>query len=234
MVLKLEAIIKLNEDHSDGKRVFADRERTNILRRGEQNLILFLLKRVPKWITPNIMTGIGMFGSLIVFFSFILGSFYARNYLLIGILGFIINWLGDSLDGRLAYYRKIPRKWYGFALDIVMDWLSIILIGLGYYYYASVGTQIFAFLFVVLYGWSMIISQLRYKITGFYQIDAGSLGPTELRVIISLVLIAETLFMGSITYFAIAMVALLLVINIIDTFKLLKAGDAKDREEKAS
>jgi phosphatidylglycerophosphate synthase len=228
----LEGNIKQNESQSDGKRVFSDRERTNILRKGEQNLILFLLKRVPKWITPNIMTGIGMFGSLIVFLSFILGSFYARNYLLIGILGFIINWLGDSLDGRLAYYRKIPRKWYGFALDIVMDWLSIILIDLGYYYYASVGTQIFAFLFVVLYGWSMIISQLRYKITGFYQIDSGYLGPTELRVIISIVLITETLFAGSITYFAIAMVALLLVINIIDTFKLLEAGDAKDREEK--
>ncbi|KQM71464.1 CDP-alcohol phosphatidyltransferase [Pedobacter sp. Leaf216] len=226
--------MKLKKDHLDGKRVFADRERTNVLRKGEQALILFLLQRVPAWITPNIMTGIGIFGSLIVFLSFILASFYAKSCLLIGILGFVINWLGDSLDGRLAYFRKIPRKWYGFALDIVMDWLSIILIGLGYYYYADGGTQIFAFLFVVLYGWSMIISQLRYKITGFYQIDAGALGPTELRVIISLVLIAETLFTGSITYFAIAMVALLLVINISDTFKLLKAGDAKDKEEKIS
>ena len=232
MALKLEAIIKLKKDHLDGKRVFADRERTNILRKGEQALILFLLQRVPKWITPNMMTGIGMIGSLIVFLSFILASFYAKNYLLVGILGFMINWLGDSLDGRLAYFRKIPRKWYGFALDIVMDWLSIILIGLGYYYYARGGTQIFAFLFVVLYGWSMIISQLRYKITSFYQIDSGYLGPTELRVIISLILIAETLFTGVITYFAIAMVLLLLVINIIDTFKLLKAGDAKDKEEK--
>lgn len=228
----MEGNIKKEEDHSDGKRVFSDRERTNILRKGEQSLILFLLKRVPKWITPNIMTGIGMFGSLIVFLSFILGSFYARNYLLIGILGFIINWLGDSLDGRLAYYRKIPRKWYGFALDITMDWLSIILIGLGYYYYADESTQIFAFLFVVLYGWSMIISQLRYKITGAYQIDSGHLGPTELRVIISLILVSETLIVGIITYFAIAIVVLLLVINIIDTLKLLKAGDAKDREEK--
>ena len=232
MALKLEAIIKLKKDHLAGKRVFADRERTNILRKGEQALILFLLHRVPKWITPNMMTGIGMIGSLIVFLSFILASFYAKSYLLVGILGFMINWLGDSLDGRLAYFRKIPRKWYGFALDIVMDWLSIILIGLGYYYYADGGTQIFAFLFVVLYGWSMIISQLRYKITGFYQIDSGYLGPTELRVIISFILIAETLFTGAITYFAIAMVSLLLVINIIDTFKLLKAGDAKDKEEK--
>ncbi|TCD17212.1 CDP-alcohol phosphatidyltransferase family protein [Pedobacter psychrodurus] len=228
----MEDIIKGEEGNTDSKRVFSDRERTNILRKGEQRLILFLLKKVPGLITPNMMTGIGMFGSLIVFLAFILGSFYSRNYLLMGILGFIINWLGDSLDGRLAYYRKIARKWYGFALDIVMDWLSIILIGLGYYFYAPGTTQIFAFLFVVLYGWSMIISQLRYKITGFYQIDSGHLGPTELRVMISLILIIETLIVGSIIYFAIAVTILLSVINIIDTLKLLKAGDAKDREEK--
>lgn len=233
MGYKLEDNIKQNEDHTKGKRVFADRERTNILRKGEQSLILFLLKKVPAWVSPNIMTGIGMFGSLIVFSAFILAHFYDRNYLLLGILGFFINWLGDSLDGRLAYYRETPRKWYGFALDIIMDWLSIILIGFGYYFYAEGFTQILAFLFVVLYGWSMIISQLRYKITGHYQIDSGRLGPTELRVIISIILIAETFIEGSITYFAVAVVALLLTINIIDTFKLLKAGDAKDREEKA-
>ncbi|QNN43841.1 CDP-alcohol phosphatidyltransferase family protein [Pedobacter roseus] len=229
----MEDNIKQNEDHTKGKRVFADRERTNILRKGEQSLILFLLKKVPAWVSPNIMTGIGMFGSLIVFSAFILAHFYDRNYLLLGILGFFINWLGDSLDGRLAYYRETPRKWYGFALDIIMDWLSIILIGFGYYFYAEGFTQILAFLFVVLYGWSMIISQLRYKITGHYQIDSGRLGPTELRVIISIILMAETFIEGSITYFAVAVVALLLTINIIDTFKLLKAGDAKDREEKA-
>lgn len=228
----MEDIIKKKEGDTDSKRVFSDRERSNILRKGEQKLILFLLKKIPVWITPNIMTGIGMFGSLIVFSAFILGSFYSRSFLLIGIFGLIINWLGDSLDGRLAYYRKISRKWYGFALDIVMDWLSIILIGLGYYFYAIGTTQIFAFLFVVLYGWSMIISQLRYKITGFYQIDSGYLGPTELRVIISLILIIETVIIGSITYFAIAVSILLLIINIIDTLKLLKAGDAKDKEEK--
>jgi len=228
----LEDIIKEKEDNTSNKGIFSDRERTNILRKGEQRLILFLLKKVPGWITPNIMTGIGMFGSLIVFSAFVLSRFVSRNYLIAGILGLIINWLGDSLDGRLAYYRKIARKWYGFALDIVMDWLSIILIGFGYYFYAGETTQIFAFLFVVLYGWSMIISQLRYKITGFYQIDSGHLGPTELRVIISIILITETFITGSITYFAITVTLLLLVINIIDTLKLLKAGDAKDREEK--
>ena len=224
--------IKEHKNVTDDKSIFSDRERSNVLRKGEQRLILYLLKRVPRWVTPNIMTGIGLFGSLIVFSAFILAHFYSRTYLLIGIPGLFINWLGDSLDGRLAYYRMIARKWYGFALDIVMDWLSIILIGFGYYFYARGTTQVFAFLFVVLYGWSMINSQLRYKITGFYQIDLGHLGPTELRIIISLILITETLILGSIVYFAIAISILLLVINIIDTIKLLKEGDAKDKEEK--
>ncbi|WP_293785781.1 CDP-alcohol phosphatidyltransferase family protein [uncultured Pedobacter sp.] len=226
----MEGIIKAKENNTG---IFSDRERTNVLHKSEQKFILFLLKKVPGWITPNIMTAIGLFGSVIVFIAFILGRFHSRYDLLIGIVGLIINWLGDSLDGRLAYYRGIARKWYGFALDIVMDWLSIILIGLGYYFYANGTTQIFAFLFVVLYGWSMIISQIRYKITGCYQIDSGYVGPTELRVIIALTLITETLFAGSIAYFAVTVTALLLVINVIDTVKLLKAGDARDREEKA-
>lgn len=213
-------------------KLFTDRERTNILRGGEQKLILFLLKKLPAWVTPNFMTGIGMLGSVVVFVAFILAHYFGSFYLLIGIPGLLINWLGDSLDGRLAYYRNIPRKWYGFSLDIVMDWLSIVLIGFGYYFYAIGIYQLLAFLFVVLYGWSMIIALLRYKITGAYQIDSGHLGPTELRVIISLILLAESHTPGIISYFAVAMSALLLIINIVDTQKVLKDGDTRDKADK--
>lgn len=214
------------------QKLFIDRERTNLLRGGEQKLIVFLLKKVPGWVTPNFMTGIGMLGSVVVFIALILAHHYGNTYLLIGIGGLLINWLGDSLDGRLAYYRHIPRKWYGFTLDIVMDWLSIVLIGLGYYFYASAPYQVLAFLFVVLYGWSMIIALLRYKITGNYRIDTGHLGPTELRVIISLILLAESLIPGIIGYFAMAISALLLIINTVDTQKLLKEGDARDKADR--
>lgn len=216
------------------KKVFSDRERTNILKRGEQKLILFLLQKVPSFISPNGMTAIGMIGSFIVFSAFILAIFYGRAYLLIGIFGLAVNWFGDSLDGRLAYFRETPRKWYGFALDIMMDWLSIISIGLGYYFYASIDFKVFGFLFVVFYGWSMIISLLRYKIMGNYKIDSGNLGPTELRVIISLILVLEVFIEGSISYLAIAITILLFIINSIDSVKLLKAGDLRDREEKRS
>ncbi|WET01770.1 CDP-alcohol phosphatidyltransferase family protein [Flavobacterium sp. YJ01] len=222
----------LNEDYSSiAQRTFSDRKRTNILKKAEQSTIVFLLPKVPKFISPNLLTLIGALGSGFVFLAFVLGTYITNWYLLLGIIGLIINWLGDSLDGRLAYYRNIPRRWYGFALDIIADWIGIVLIGFGYYIYAKNGTQIVAFAFVALYGWSIIISQLRYKITNEYSIDSGAVGPTELRFIIALILITEVLFHGSITYFAGLISVILLVINLVDSFKLLKLGDLKDKNQ---
>lgn len=213
------------------QRTFSDRKRTNILKRAEQAAIVFLLPKVPEFISPNVLTLLGTLGSGLVFLGFVLGDFVANWYLLIGIIGLAINWLGDSLDGRLAYYRNIPRRWYGFALDIIADWIGIVFIGFGYYIYATNGTQIIAFVFIALYGWSIIISQLRYKITNAYSIDSGFVGPTELRFIIAFILITEVLFQGSITYLAGLITIVLFVINIIDSLKLLKLGDLKDRNQ---
>ena len=213
------------------EKVFADRKRTNLFKGVEQHLILFLLRHVPIWISPNGMTCIGMIGSLIVISSFLIASYFGSSYLGIGLIGLAVNWLGDSLDGRLAYYRNIPRKWYGFSLDIITDWLGIALIGLGYYFYAPPATKILGFLFVVFYGWAIIIALLRYKITDAYSIDSGYFGPTELRIVIGLILISEAFIPGSISYFASVITLAFLIINILDSVKLLKSGDIRDRGE---
>ena len=213
------------------QRAFSDRKRTNILKKAEQLTIVFLLPKVPEFISPNVLTLIGTLGSGLIFLAFVLGAYLTDWYLLLAIVGLIINWLGDSLDGRLAYYRNIPRRWYGFALDIIADWIGIVFIGFGYYIYAKNGTQIVAFAFVALYGWSIIISQLRYKITNEYSIDSGFVGPTELRFIIALILIIEVLFHGSITYLAGLITIILFVINTIDSVRLLKLGDLRDKNQ---
>lgn len=223
--------IQVEEYSTIEQRTFSDRKRTNILKRAEQLTIVFLLPKVPKFISPNLLTLLGTLGSGFVFLAFVLGTYSANWYLLLGIIGLAINWLGDSLDGRLAYYRNIPRRWYGFALDIIADWIGIVLIGFGYYIYAENGTQVLAFAFVALYGWSIIISQLRYKITDQYSIDSGLVGPTELRFIIALILITEVLFPGSITYLAGLITIALFIINTIDSLKLLKLGDLKDKNQ---
>lgn len=219
-------------DEDNRLRVFADRKRTNFLREAEQRTILFLVGKIPPFISSDFLTFLGGVGSAIVFLAFLTASNKGPIWLLLGIAGLAINWFGDSLDGRLALYRNRSRKWYGFALDIIMDWLSTVSIGMGYYIYATEPYKWLGFLFVTLYGWAILISQLRYKITDRYTIDSGAVGPTELRVIIALILIAEVLFSKIIQYPAIVISIMLFILNLKDTSDLLKAGDKRDKEEK--
>lgn len=223
--------VKVQEPET--KKIFKDRKRTNIMWFLESRLISFLVARLPKFVTPNVLTGIGFVGSLMVFLGFYFAGYLQKpTFLLLCILGLAVNWFGDSLDGRLAYYRNIPRKWYGFSLDIIMDWVSIVLIGLGYFFYAPDGYEIVAFVLVVLYGWAMIISQLRYKITDKYIIDAGLVGPTEIRMILALIILSEYFFINTLQYPASVICMILFIINIFDTKQLLKFGDIRDAEER--
>ena len=205
-----------------------DRTRTNLLRKYEQRALAFLVQRIPSWINSDMLTAIGFFGGIIVFVSFMLAAYLNRNYLILGVLGFIIIWFGDSLDGRVAYYRNKPRKLYGFALDITMDWISIILIGCGYIVYSEGIWELLGYGFVVMYGWEMIIALMRYKITGKYSIDSGIFGPTEVRIVISAIMVAEVLFPGSLIYSAVLIIVVLFLTIISDTRKLLRVADGMD------
>lgn len=214
------------------KKLFQDRKRTNVLSDPEQRLITYLVPRIPNWLSSDGLTAIGFLGSLMILGSFLLAEYVHISCLLLGIVGFFVQWFGDSLDGRIAFYRNKSRKWYGFALDIVMDWVSTVMIGLGYVFYATGDFKYSGFVLVALYGWAMIISQLRYKITDKYTIDAGIVGPTEIRVIISAVFLLEVIIPGSIDYSVILICIVLFFINLGDTKKLLSMGDDRDKAEK--
>ena len=195
------------------RNVFGDRTRTNLLKKQEEMAISWLVQRIPSFITSNMLTGIGFFGNMIVCASFVLASFFSRSFLLLGLLGFAISWFGDSLDGRLA------------------DWLSIILIGLGYIIYAEGPWKMLGYGFVVLYGWEIIIALIRLYITGRYSIDSGKMGPTEVRIVIGLIMIAEVLLPGSLNYSAFVVVIALFSVNILDTRRLLRVADDIDKKE---
>jgi phosphatidylglycerophosphate synthase len=213
------------------KLIATDRQRTNILREWEQNTIAYLVQKIPSWISSDGLTAIGSFGNLMVAASFVMGAFLNRYWLLLSLLGFAINWFGDSLDGRLAYYRHTPRKWYGFSLDVTVDWVGTILIGLGFSIYAPGIWKYTGFLFVVLYGWEMITAQLRYKIGGQYSIDSGIFGPTEVRIILGAFITIEVFLPNSIQYLASAACLFILISNIFETRKLLVLADLRDAEE---
>lgn len=214
------------------KKISTDRQRTNILRSGEQKSIAYLVQKVPSWISSDGLTAIGFFGNIMVAASFVLGLYISRYWLLLSLLGFIINWLGDSLDGRLAYYRNKPRKWYGFSLDVTVDWIGTLLIGTGFTIYAPGAWKYAGFFFVVLYGWAMITSQLRYKIGGQYSIDSGLFGPTEVRVLLGIIITLEVFVPGSIQYLATAACLFLLISNLTETRNLLRLADERDKAER--
>lgn len=223
----------MSEEKAQAGKIFGDRPRTHLLKKYEQAAISRLVRIIPSFCSPDMMTGIGFFGSLLVFASLAAARFYSPAFLWMAVAGFAINWFGDSLDGRLAYYRNIPRKWYGFSLDVVMDWLSTAVTGLGaFIYMTGEWGKALAFLVVVMYGWAMIISQLQYKITGTYQIDAGIMGPTEFRIVLSLMIGIEFFYTGSLVYLLGIALAALLVINILNSKKLLSLADIADKKEK--
>ncbi|HNQ36722.1 MAG: CDP-alcohol phosphatidyltransferase family protein [Prolixibacteraceae bacterium] len=209
-----------------------DRNRTNLLRNGEQKAIAFLVQYIPSWMTSNMLTAIGFSGNVLILASFLLAAWVDKRFLLGGVAGFLVSWFGDSLDGRIAYYRHIPRKWYGFSLDLTIDWLGTFLIGLGFIFYADSWSRILGYVFVVLYGWEIIIALIRYTITGKYSIDSGIFGPTEVRILISAILVLEVIFTGSLIYFATLACLALLAVNLKDSRQLLRTADERDARER--
>lgn len=220
-------LIEVQEQVGD---ITRGRKRTNILKNFEQKTIEYLCGIMPSWVTSDLLTFIGFLGSIIVS----VGLYFGKTdsyYLIISIMGFIVQWFGDSLDGRLAYYRKTPRKWYGWALDITVDWISIGIIGAGFYYFFDTFPYV-AFLFVFTYGWSMINSLLRYKITKSYQIDSNYFGPTELRIIICLFIVLEIFVPSALWYFGVAGSGILAVFNIKDLSMVLDGGNSRDAADR--
>ena len=212
--------------------ITSDRRRTNMLREWEQKTIAYLVQKVPAWISSDGLTAIGFFGNMMVAASFVMGAFLNRYWLLLSLLGFFVNWVGDSLDGRLAYYRNKPRKWYGFSLDVTVDWIGTFLIGFGYTMYAPGWWKYAGFFFVILYGWEMITAQLRYKIINKYSIDSGIFGPTEVRLVLGTIITVEVFIPGSLQYLATAACIVLLVSNLVEARKLLRLADERDKDDR--
>src|SRR5688572_13393307 len=146
----------------------------------ERPTLRWLAAHMPDWVTPDTCTVVGVLGSLWVSASYIL-TLYDRNFLWLASAGFVINWLGDSLDGNLARHRRIERPVYGFFVDHTLDAfsVSIILLGLGLTPYVSFDI---ACLTLIAYLLLCVLVFVRTSAVGEFKISYSRLGPTEFRV----------------------------------------------------
>jgi phosphatidylglycerophosphate synthase len=154
----------------------------------ERPALQWLAAHMPGWMNPDILTLIGIIGAFIIFAGYALSGTNPA-FLWLAILGFVINWFGDSLDGTLARYRKIERPKYGFFVDHTVDAFGQlwILAGLGLSPYVSFSV---AMLTLVGYLLMSILVYVTTFVTGEFKISYGKLGPTEIRVIAILATIA--------------------------------------------
>lgn len=160
-----------------------DHKRVNDILLGplERPALQWLAAHLPAWATPDMMTITGIVGALIISFGYVLSQYHPA-FLWMATFGFIINWIGDSLDGTLARYRHIERPKYGFYIDHVTDVLTeiVIILSLGLSPYVKFSV---ASMCCIAYIAMSVLVYVRMNVMGEFKISYGKLGPTEVRVI---------------------------------------------------
>lgn len=151
----------------------------------ERPALQWLAAHMPAWVNPDILTGIGILGAVLIFASYWLSNLHPAFFWLAS-LGLVINWFGDSLDGSLARYRKIERPRYGFFIDHTVDAFSemLVVLGLGLTPYIRFDVACLALIGYLLMS---ILVYVRTYVEGVFKISFGKLGPTEVRVILMII-----------------------------------------------
>ena len=167
----------------------AVRIQNSILSKAEKRVLIWIAKRLPRWISSDHLSWLGLFGAFIAGGGYFLSN-WGKEFLWISSFGFFVNWYGDSLDGTLARVRNKQRPVYGFFLDHNIDGLTglIICIGAGVSPFIS-----FSVAMLILAGYYLltIFTHINTYLKGEFKISYGGFGPTELRIVIVLI---NTLF----------------------------------------
>lgn len=189
--MRIQKLPKVKKEHA-----VEQHSRVNRILLGplERPALKWLAEHMPRWMTPDILTGIGFLGAVLIAISYYLTN-YNPAFLWLASFGFVVNWFGDSLDGTLARFRHIERPRYGFFLDHTLDSASetIIFIGLGLSPYVNLDL---AFLALIGYLLLSIFVFISTYVSGEFKISYGRFGPTEIRAV---AILANTLifFMGN-------------------------------------
>ena len=151
----------------------------------ERPALKWLCEHSPAWLTPDMLTTIGLLGGAISFVGYLLSNQHPA-YLLIASFGLLVNWYGDSMDGSLARYRKIERPRYGFFVDHTLDALAQLIFFLGFAISPYARFDV-AMVTLVVYYLMDILVLARNSVQGEFKITYGKIGPTEVRVLVVLV-----------------------------------------------
>ncbi|ODP39645.1 CDP-alcohol phosphatidyltransferase family protein [Sphingomonas turrisvirgatae] len=166
-----------------------DRIQQNWLAARERQLLNWLCAHMPASVTPDKLTILGMIGAAMIFAGYV-ASNLSPMWLILAIVGYAVQWFGDSLDGSLARFRRIERPSYGYFIDHSCDGLANLLIvaGIGLSPFVTMDVAMIALAGYLLMS---IHTFLSARVVGELRLSYMAAGPTELR----LVLIGMTVMM---------------------------------------
>src|SRR6266705_6205650 len=182
----------VNPQMSQEKRTCPDTEIRRIQQSwvagAEKWALIRLAARTPEWIGPDHLTALGLVAQIGAGICYLLAAW--NRYALLGVIACLaLNWLGDSLDGTIARVRQRQRPRYGFYVDHMVDSFGALALmgGLalsGYMHPAIAIGLLIAFLML------SIQSYLATHALGEFRISFWCFGPTELRILLALGILA--------------------------------------------
>lgn len=161
----------------------AQRINGSITATAERRILLWLADRVPRWLTSDQLTVLGLCAQIAAGASFALAHFH-RAFLLAVIPCLALNWLGDSLDGTLARVRCQQRPRYGFYVDHIVDLFGAfaLMLGLGasgFLHWPMALAMLLAFLLLSAESYLATYTLARFHLS------QGLFGPTEIRILLA-------------------------------------------------
>ena len=167
------------------------RIQTSFINGIEKRALVWLAKRMPRWVNSDMLTAVGTLGALIVAIGFALSCLNVQ-WIWLSSFGLLVNWFGDSLDGTLARVRDCQRPVYGYYVDHTVDCINegLMFIGAGLSPFLHLDLALLAYaIYLVL----TINVSINAHLKGEFRLTYFKLGPTEFRII---VIVANTLLIS--------------------------------------
>ncbi len=217
----------------------AKRIQTSLLNGVERKVLVWMAERMPRWVTSDMLSGIGFVGALIIAAGYMLSDINI-NFLWFSSFGFVIHWFGDSMDGSLARVRQTQRPLYGFYLDHTLDVITEFIMFMGAGLSALLRLDIALLVFIAYLMLTLNVT-INTHLKGEFRLTYAKLGPTEFRlimIIVNTLLIyirplrefstiwnigSCSLTMSGLDIIALGIFALLLIIYVVTVF-----GDLRD------
>ncbi len=160
------------------------REHGSVLAAAEKTALVWMSKRLPRWVNSDHLTALGFAAMLLAGGSYAFAG-RTRWTLLLVVPALALNWLGDSLDGTLARVRNQQRPRYGFYVDHVLDLVGTFCL-LGGLALSGSMNPLLALALLAAYVTVAAEEFLATHVRRVFHLSFMGFGPTELRIILSI------------------------------------------------